>query len=54
MSFIDLGLNPNQIDYKQKFCMEPKFIDWSVERALKVMKLNYLDSFLLHNPELLS
>ncbi|MAI85875.1 MAG: hypothetical protein CMF99_01620 [Candidatus Marinimicrobia bacterium] len=51
-SFIKLGLNQNQIDYKQKFCMEPKFIDWSVERALKVMKLNYLDAFLLHNPEL--
>ena len=47
-----LGLKQDQINLSQKFCMEGKYIDWSVDKALEVMKLDYIDAFLLHNPEI--
>tara|TARA_Y100000590_G_scaffold465508_1_gene638017 strand:+ start:1330 stop:2466 length:1137 start_codon:yes stop_codon:yes gene_type:complete len=49
---LKIGVNKKYINYEQKFCMDPTFIDWSVDKALEAMDLNYLDGFLLHNPEI--
>lgn len=34
------------------FCIDPKYINWSVENSLKLMNTNYIDFYLLHNPEI--
>jgi len=34
------------------FCIDPKFINWSVENSLKLMNTDYIDFYLLHNPEI--
>ena len=47
-----IGVDERYINYDQKFCMDPKYISWSVDRALERMDLNYVDGFLLHNPEI--
>ena len=47
-----IGVDKRYINYDQKFCMDPKYISWSVDRSLERMNLNYLDGFLLHNPEI--
>ena len=48
-----IGIDESSINFDQKFCLEPEYIDWSVERALENLNLKYIDSFLLHNPEIL-
>lgn len=34
------------------FCIDPKFINWSVDNSLRLMNTRYIDFYLLHNPEL--
>tara|TARA_B110001450_G_C17606474_1_gene475328 strand:+ start:162 stop:1310 length:1149 start_codon:yes stop_codon:yes gene_type:complete len=34
------------------FSIDPKYINWSVNNSLKLMGTNYIDFYLLHNPEL--
>ena len=36
---------------KNDFCIDPKYINWSLDNSLKLMGTNYLDFYLLHNPE---
>ncbi len=37
---------------KNDFCIDPKYISWSVDNSLKLMNTNYIDFYLLHNPEI--
>lgn len=37
---------------KNDFCIDPKYINWSVDNSLKLMNTNYIDFYLLHNPEI--
>ena len=34
------------------FCIDPKYINWSVDNSLKLMNTSYIDFYLLHNPEI--
>ena len=34
------------------FSIDPKYISWSVDNSLRIMNTNYIDFYLLHNPEI--
>jgi len=34
------------------YCIDPRYIDWSLDNSLKLMNTKYIDFYLLHNPEL--
>lgn len=36
---------------KNNYSIDPKYINWSVDNSLKLMNTNYIDFYLLHNPE---
>ena len=36
---------------KNNYSIDPNYISWSVDNSLKLMNTNYIDFYLLHNPE---
>lgn len=36
---------------KLDFCIDPRYMSWSIENSLNKMKLKYIDYYLIHNPE---
>lgn len=46
-------INKKNIIKKEDFCIDPNYINWSVDNSLNKMQLKYIDYFLIHNPELI-
>ena len=36
---------------KYNYCIDPRYLNWSVDNSLSNMKTEYIDFYLLHNPE---
>ncbi len=36
---------------RNDFCIDPQYINWSLDNSLKLTGLEYIDFYLLHNPE---
>lgn len=46
-----LNVKKNNCFMQNDFCIDPKYIDWSLDNSLKLMGTKYIDFYLLHNPE---
>lgn len=49
--FNKIQLKKNNCLFNMNFCIDPNYIKWSVDNSLKNIKTNYIDFYLLHNPE---
>lgn len=47
-----LSVKKSNYFLEMDFCIDPKYINWSVENSLKHMNTSYIDFYLLHNPEI--
>ena len=47
-----LSVNKSNCLEEMDFSIDPKYINWSVNNSLKLMGTNYIDFYLLHNPEI--
>ena len=47
----NLKIKKSNFHKLNNFCIDPNYINWSLENSLKLMGTNYIDFYLLHNPE---
>lgn len=47
-----IGIKKNNINNALNFCIDTKYINWSIDNSLKLLEIKYLDYYLLHNPEI--
>lgn len=47
-----LNIRSSNCLLENDFCIDPIYISWSVDNSLKLMNTEYIDFYLLHNPEI--